>query len=419
MAGTLKLHGAMKRFLPLFFTLCFCALAHAQFRERPATTKRRASQKAARVEGNLWKMLDFAVSGRVIALSFSPKGDFLAVATSTTLALVSETGTRKLLIWDATKEAPAPFEDRPLTKAVLAFSPDGKQLFFCGPQGLSVWNWPDGLSLDQAPVRAWNAPDVYNLVLADENQLVCAAKKGSPHFVQVRKTLDGTIALEKESGLLPITSMRIAGSSVRCVVGNATGSQCYWSDWNLADGSHSLPIDLGQLSAFSASQSPDGKTGAVVNWDLSIINLETGEAKVPLAPVHSSYYGYWHGYDLDWPFAKRYRLDDDRVDAGWTTLFSPDGNLVVSIGKEAVFYDKSTGIIVGRIFYSDDPFPDIYTTQAEADGVGCFSPDGERFALVRQSRVSYEVVYSESRQKHVVQRQAQGDSGVEIYAVGG
>jgi len=59
-------------------------------------------------------------------LSFSPKGDYLAVATTTNLSLFNELGTRKLLIWDAANEPGAAFEDRPPLRASVTFSADGK-----------------------------------------------------------------------------------------------------------------------------------------------------------------------------------------------------------------------------------------------------------------------------------------------------
>lgn len=405
----------MKRLFLLASTLGLCSLATAQFRERPATTALRASRLATHVEGNLRKIFNFAVDGRVVAVSFSPEGDYLAVATATTLSLFNESGARKLLIWDGTKEPGALFEDRPPTNAVLTFSADGKTLFFCGPRGLDVWTWPTNVSLDQSPRRVWTDAGVYNLALAGENRLVCAVKKGSSHHVQLRDANDGKIAWEKRSGLLAITSLRSSGSTVRSFVGTLSGSQCFWSDWELADGRQSLPVDMGALSGFSVSQSPDGKSAAVVNGDLSIITLETGETKVATAPDHPYSY-YYSDYPFYWPY-RLYRWHEDlTVDAGWTTLFSPDGNYVVTLGKEAVFYEKSSGVIVARIYYSDDPFPSPGTTQAETDGIGAFSPDGQKFALVRQGRVFYSLVLANG--DYGVTRQVRGDSGVEIYELG-
>ncbi len=413
--GTTIKWDVVKRLL-LLLTLSFCSLATAQFRERPATTALRESQLATHVEGNLWKIVGFPVDGRVSALGFSPKGDYLAVATATTLSLFNETATRKMVIWDAIKHPEVPFEDRPLVNEMVAFSLDGKQLFHCGRQGLSVWVWPEGVSLDLPPVRVWTAPNVYNVVVIGDNRVVCAAKKGSSHLMQLRGTSDGAVVWEKESGLLPITSLRRGGSTVRAVVGTLSGSQCFWSDWNVEDGQQSLPVDLGSVNGFSASQSPDGRSLAVVSRDLSIITLETGESKVAVAPYHP--YRRRHLYYYDWPYYSGRWVYAASIDTGWTTLFSPDGNSVVTLGKEAVFYGRNSGVIEARIYYSNDPFPLPPTTQAEADGVGGFSPDGNRFALVRQARVSYASIYNKARQEYVIQRQVQGASAVEIYALG-
>lgn len=414
-----------------------CLKASAQFREPPSATSRRQSELETHVEGNLQKTRAFSVDGRVVALAFSPKGDFLAVATATSLALWSESGAHTTL-WDGARKPDAPFQGRPPVRAVLTFSNDGKRLFFCGAQGLSVWSWPDGVSLEHAFVRGWSAPDVYNVALADapgakqagdgDERIVCAAKRGSSQFVQLRRVGDGKTVWEQASGLLPVTSLQRHGKAVRSIVGNATGSQCFWSDYNLSDGKRSLPVDLGTANGFSASQSPDGRLVAVVSGELGLVNFDTGATKMATGPTHSlldDAYGYWHDYFYysdEWPFYFSRWLYGSKVDTGWTTLFSPDGDTVVTLGKEAVFYDRGAGVITGRIYYSYNPFPRPYlpfeAVQSECDGVGAFSPDGKTFVLVHQARVLYSWTRAEDDRPARIQRQVQGNSAVEIYALG-
>jgi len=427
----------MKRLFLLMLLLGRCVICLAQFRESPSATARRQSELETHVEGNLRKVLALSVDRRVVALTFSPKGDFLAVATATSLSLWSESGAHKML-WDGAREPRALFQDRPPVRAVLTFSNDGKRLFFCGAQGLSVWSWPDGVSLEHPCVRGWTAPDVYNVALADEpnaktsgadgERIVCAAKRGSSQFVQLRRESDGKPVWEEASGLLPVTSLQRHGVAVRSIVGNATGSQCFWSDYNLSDGKRSLPVDLGTANGFSASQSPDGRLVAVVRGELGLVNFDTGETKMAVAPFHSFldvYPYYWRDYTYysdEWPYTFYRWPYGSTVDTGWTTLFSPDGDTVVTIGKEAVFYDRGTGIITGRIFYSGNPFPRPYlpfeAVQSECDGVGGFSPNGQKFALVHQARVVYSFVNGAGNGLARIQRQVQGNSAVEIYAVG-
>ncbi len=45
-------------------------------------------------------------------------------------------------------------------------------------------------------------------------------------------------------------------------------------------------------------------------------------------------------------------------------------------------------------------------------------PDGQKFALVRQARVFYSLAHNTGSEKYGIRRQPQGDSGVEIYALG-
>jgi len=434
----------MKRLFLLITLLGQCLSASAQFREPPAAALRRQSELEAHVEGNLQKTRAFSVDGRVVALAFSPKGEFLAVATATSLSLWSESGAHTTL-WDGARKPDALFQDRPPVRAVLTFSNDGKRLFFCGAQGMSVWSWPDGVALEHPCVRGWTAPDVYNVALADEpsakaldadgERIVCAAKRGSSQFVQLRRESDGKPVWEKASGLLPVTSLQRHGLSVRSIVGNATGSQCFWSDYDLSDGKRSLPVDLGTANGFSASQSPDGRLVAVVRGELGLVNFDTGATKMATAPIHlfpdgSSHYWrdypyYWRDYAYysdEWSYIFSRWNHDWTVDTGWTTLFSPDGDSVVTIGREAVFYGRGTGVITGRIFHSDDPFPFPYSSLAgvetECDGVGAFSPDGKAFALVQQARVAYSFVGGGGDGVTRIRRQVQGNSAVEIYAVG-
>lgn len=431
----------MKRLLLLGLLFGRCAIASAQFREPPAAAAQRESERETHIEGNLRKVLALSVDGRVVALAFSPKGNFLAVATATSLSLWSDTGAHTMF-WDGTREHSVLFQDRPPVKAALCFSNDGKRLFFCGPQGLAVWVWPDGVALEHPPVRGWTAPNVYNVALADEpdgkelnpdgQRIVCAGKKGSSQFLQLRRAGDGKTMWEKASGLLPITSLQNRGAAVRSIVGNATGTQCFWSDYNLADGQRSLPVDLGTSNGFSASQSPDGHSLAVVKGELALLNFETGETKRAIGPLHPfpdtysdswrDFPYYWRGtayYSDEWPYYFNPWPYDWKVDTGWTTLFSPDGNSVVSIGKEAVFYDRATGVITGRIFYSNIPFPLPWVfpgvVETECDGVGGFSPDGQKFALVRQSRVVYSWTRADDNRPARIRRKVQGNSAVEIF----
>ncbi len=362
------------------------------------------------------RVVAVAMSGRVSALCFSPNGDFLAAATPTSVALFNATGGRTV-VWDGAKEAGKLFEDRPPLRHVLAFSDDGKQLFFCGARGLMVWGWPGGVAFEGSPVRLWTAPDVYNIAVVGGEGVVCAAKRGSTHFVQERGALDGKVVWEKPNGLLPITSLRSRGASVRCVVGNPSGSQCFWSDYKLADGSRTTPVDLGAISGFSVAQSPDGTALSVVKGEMHLVTFETGETKAAIAPYHVPYY-YWDTYRYEWPYYIYRWPYTSQVDSGWTTLFSPDGHTVVTLGKEAVFYTRGSGTIAARIYYSDDPFPWPTTLQAEADGVGCFSPDGSRFALVRQERVAYPLIPNSGPGPDTIARRPQGDSAIEVYAVG-
>ncbi len=423
----------MKCLLLFVFPLCLCSLSRAQFRERPSTAAIRAGRLETHVEGDVAKVLDLAVDGRVIALGFSPKSDFLAVATPTPLTLLDQSCTHKLLIWDALKEPDTNFGGRPSLRATLAFSPDSKQLFFCGVQGLSAWSWPNGLSTEQSPLKTWSAPEVYNVALVDADHIVCAAKKGSTQVVQLRKVSDGSLVWERESGLDPITALWSQGTTLRFITGSPTGSQAYWNEWQVRDGHSSLPTDLGAQNAFSASFSPDGQTAAMVSRSqitlhsdslaLQLITLATGEAKVATAPFHfvpgryrERY--YWRDYPYWWSDYFDWWPDYRSVDSGWTTLFSPDGKSVASIGKEVVFYDKSTGSITARIYFSLDPFPSVGITQAESDGVGAFTPDGKNFALVRQGHVTYSAMYNRGAHRSEMQRLVPGDSAVEIYALG-
>jgi WD40 repeat protein len=94
--------------------------------------------------------------GWVNALSWSPDGTVLAVATSTYSA---QQWDGEVQLWDAS--IGEPFKTIKITGIhQLAFSPNGKLLAGIGSHGLLVWSVPDGIELIQQPLSQFETKHV-------------------------------------------------------------------------------------------------------------------------------------------------------------------------------------------------------------------------------------------------------------------